>query len=147
MQISMKFSMAVHMLAATAYFDGAEKVTSDTLAESVGSHPVIIRNLMVKLREAGLISVRRGHGGVSLAKAPEEITFRDIYNAVENTSDGMFRFHANPSEKCPVGKNIHAALDPELAEIGNRFEDLLAEYTLADVMQVINEKNNKRQNL
>lgn len=132
------------MLAVTAYFDGMEKVTSDTLAESVGSHPVIIRNLMVRLREAGLIHVRRGHGGVSLAKAPEKITFQEIYEAVENTSDGMFRFHANPSEKCPVGTNIHAALDPELEEIGIRFEDMLSEYTLADVMQVIYEKNKKR---
>ena len=50
MQISTKFTIAVHILTAVEYFSGSYKVTSDFLAGSIGSNPVIIRNIMYQLR-------------------------------------------------------------------------------------------------
>lgn len=35
---------------------------------------------------------------------------RDIFYAVEEDKD-LFKFHANPNEDCPVGRNIHKLLD------------------------------------
>ena len=55
MQISTKFTIAVHLLTVVAYFSESQKVTSDFLAGSIGSNPVIIRNIMGQLKEAGLI--------------------------------------------------------------------------------------------
>ena len=60
MQISTKFTIAVHLLTAVAYFSESQKVTSDFLAGSIGSNPVIIRNIMGQLKEAGLIDIKRG---------------------------------------------------------------------------------------
>lgn len=60
MQISTKFTTAVHVLIAIEYFRDDEKITSDMLAGTVGSNPVIIRNIMSQLKEAGLIEVRPG---------------------------------------------------------------------------------------
>ena len=68
MQISTKFTTAVHVLIAIEYFRDDEKITSDMLAGTVGSNPVIIRNIMSQLKEAGLIEVRRGPGGITLLK-------------------------------------------------------------------------------
>ena len=118
MQISSKFTIAVHMMTCMAYFTEMEKVTSDFLAGSVGTNPVIIRNLMLSLKNAGLIEVKRGTGGATIKKSLEEITLFDIYTAVENEKEkGIFRFHENPNPACPVGSTIHKTLDGRLAQI------------------------------
>ena len=54
MQISTKFTIAIHIIAAAHYFGGDTKVTSDLLASSIGSNPVIIRNIMSDLAAAGI---------------------------------------------------------------------------------------------
>ena len=93
MQISTKFTTAVHVLIAIEYFRDDEKITSDMLAGTVGSNPVIIRNIMSQLKEAGLIEVRRGPGGITLLKPLEAITFLDLYRAVETGSSApLFTF-------------------------------------------------------
>ena len=89
MQISTKFTIAVHLLTAVAYFSESQKVTSDFLAGSIGSNPVIIRNIMGQLKEAGLIDIKRGPGGVTLEKKLTDISFLDIYKAVETNSVSM----------------------------------------------------------
>ena len=66
MQISTKFTIAIHILTATAYFSPTAKITSEFLADSVGSNPVIIRNIMAQLKDANLIAVKRGPGGLTL---------------------------------------------------------------------------------
>lgn len=138
MQISTKFTIAIHMLAATAYFDGDRKVTSALLADSVGTNPVIVRTIMRQLQDAGLLEVRRGPGGCTLARPLRDITFLDVYRAVEtNADDGVFRFHESPNPQCPVGRNIHAALDGQLGKIRNDFEKDLAGRTLDEVCDVI----------
>lgn len=66
MQISSRFTMAVHTLLCIDYFGKTEKVTSDFIAASVGTNPVIIRKLLIQLKAAGLIQVKRGTGGAAL---------------------------------------------------------------------------------
>ena len=50
MQISSRFTMAVHTLLCIDYFGKTEKVTSDFIAASVGTNPVIIRKLLIQLK-------------------------------------------------------------------------------------------------
>lgn len=66
MQISMKCSVAVHCLIFIHEAKGIAKVTSNLLAESTGSNPVMIRNIFSALKKAGLITVPRGTGGAKL---------------------------------------------------------------------------------
>jgi len=95
-----------------------EKITSDFLSGSIRSNPVIIRNILSQLKKAGLINVVRGTGGIEILKDPSEITFYDIYKAVEAVKEeGLFHFHEEPNPACPVGKNIHGILDGKLGEI------------------------------
>ena len=97
MQISTKFTIAIHIIAAADYFGGDTKVTSDLLASSIGSNPVIIRNIMSDLSAAGIIETRRGPGGIVIKKPLEAISFYDIYEAVEKNKDQLFNFHDNPN--------------------------------------------------
>ena len=134
MQISTKFTIAVHILMAAKFFEGKQKITSQFLAGSIGSNPVIIRNIMLRLQEAGIIEVKRGPGGITIDRPLSEITYLDIYKAVETKSgDDLFRFHENPNQMCPVGKNIHKALDASLNQIQSAFEADLASHTMQDV--------------
>ena len=70
MQISMKCSIAVHCLIFMHEAKGIAKVTSNLLAESTGSNPVVIRNILSALKKAGLITVARGTGGAELCVDP-----------------------------------------------------------------------------
>ena len=58
MQISSRFTMAIHMFACIDAFK-EQKMTSDFMAASIGTNPVIIRKLLQQLKAAGLIEVAR----------------------------------------------------------------------------------------
>ena len=133
MQISSRFTMAIHMFACIDTFDD-QKMTSDFMAGSIGTNPVIIRKLLGQLKTAGLVEVARGTGGVTITKALSEITFLDVYKAVECAPDEeLFHFHENPNQECPVGRNIHHVLDDKLTRIQKAMEDELSKITLDDV--------------
>lgn len=137
MQISSRFTMAIHMFVCIDTFTD-QKMTSDFMAASIGTNPVIVRKLLQQLKAAGLIEVSRGTGGVTVTKPLNEITFLDIYKAVECTPDEeLFHFHENPNQACPVGKNIHHVLDDKLAKVQEAMERELAAITLADVKRDI----------
>ena len=137
MQISSRFTMAIHMFACIDTFTD-QKMTSDFMAASIGTNPVIVRKLLQQLKAAGLIEVSRGTGGVTVTKPLNEITFLDIYKAVECTPDEeLFHFHENPNQACPVGRNIHHVLDDKLAKVQEAMEKELATITLADVKRDI----------
>ncbi len=134
MQISTKFTIAIHILTAITYFSDDYEITSKFLAASVGSNPVIIRNLMSNLREAGIIESRQGKSGAKITRPLDQITFLDIYRAVETGSQKeLFHFHENPNPLCPVGRNIHQSLNQTLEEIQEKFETELSRHTIEDV--------------
>lgn len=136
MQISSRFTIAVHILACIDTFKDEYKITSDFLAGSVNVNPVIIRKILAQLKAKGLVSVQRGSGGASIAKPVEEITFYDIYEAVECVEQGeLFHFHENPNQKCPVGRNIHHVLDARLIQVQSALEAELRKITLDAVLR------------
>ena len=132
MQISGRFTIAVHILMCIDYFHD-EHVTSEFIASSVGVNPVVIRQIISQLKAAGLVEVLRGKKSIQLLRRPEDITLYDVYEAVESVKGKLFRFHENPNPKCPVGKNIHAALDQSLDEIQNALEAKMKGITMRDI--------------
>lgn len=134
MQISSRFTIALHIFTCIDAFEKDYKITSDFLASSVNVNPVIIRKLLQQLKAAGLVNVARGSGGTSIAKPLSEISFLDIYRAVECVESGiLFHFHENPNSDCPVGRNIHHILDDKLQRVQEAMENELASITLEDV--------------
>lgn len=127
------------------YLGEDEKATSTVLASSIGINPVIVRNVMRNLKEAWLISVSQDKIGISLTKTPDQITFYDVYKAVDSVNDeGLFHFHGNPNSECPIGENIHKAMDSKLKRVQRCMEDEIRKITLADVMTDIqNELKNE----
>lgn len=134
MQISGRFTIAVHILICIETFKEDYKITSDFLASSVNVNPVVIRRLLQQLKKAGIINVKRGSGGAYIEKPLDEITLLDVYNAVECIDNGnLFHFHENPNSRCPVGRNIHSVLDRRLDSIQQAMEREMSSVTLQDI--------------
>src|SRR2546421_173047 len=95
---------------ALAQRQGRDVLTSDQVAASVNTNPVIIRRCLGDLRRAGLVGVRHGAGaGWSLARPAGEITLLEVHDAVgQEPPFGLH--HAEPNLGCPVGRGIRPAL-------------------------------------
>ena len=134
MQISSRFTVALHIFACVDTFKETHKLTSDFLSQSINVNPVIIRNILTQLKNAGLITVARGTGGVDTTRALSEISFYDVYLAIEPLENGeLCHFHESPNPNCPVGRNIHTLLDQKLYAIQASMENEMKKYTLADL--------------
>ncbi|WP_172837360.1 Rrf2 family transcriptional regulator [Selenomonas sp. oral taxon 126] len=137
MQISSRFTIAIHILICVELYGNDAPATSESLAGSIGAHPVVIRRILGQLRRAGLITVARGReGGAHIARPLAGITLADVFRAVESIGDDtLFSFHENPNPACPVGRSIHNILDGHLTAIQRAMEREMQQTTLADVIQ------------
>ncbi|MFF0312637.1 Rrf2 family transcriptional regulator [Streptosporangium sp. NPDC004379] len=137
MSANSRMSVLVHVLTWMALDrrDNPEGATSQRIAGSVNTNPVVIRRCLGDLRKAGLVQARRGAGvGWSLTREPEAITLLDVYGAIEDET--LFAMHHTPpNASCPVGFGIR----PTLRRVYGRLDDVLrqelATTTIADVLR------------
>ncbi len=135
MQISMKCSVAVHCLIFIHEAKGIAKVTSNLLAESTGSNPVVIRNILSALKKAGLITVPRGTGGAELCADPSQITLYQIYSALEpNGVTSIIGIHPCDGRPCPVAQNIRKVLKTPYHKIEDAVKKAMEEVTLQSMI-------------
>lgn len=135
MQISMKCSIAVHCLIFIYEAKGIAKVTSNLLAESTGSNPVVIRNILSALKKAGLIKVPRGIGGAELCAAPSQITLYQIYTALEPDGlSSLIGIHSCQQRPCPVAQNIRQVLRTPYQRIEDSMKQAMEEITLQSMI-------------
>ncbi|WP_413105710.1 Rrf2 family transcriptional regulator [Streptomyces sp. Inha503] len=138
MSANSRMSLAVHVLTWLAYDRrGTEKenATSQQIATSVNTNPVVIRRCLGQLREAGLVTVSHGrNGGWDLARDAASITLLDIYRAIP---DGpVFGLHASePDAECYVGYGIQPVLTQVYDRATKALSDSLAQTTVADVLR------------
>lgn len=132
MSSNSRFVVAVHAVVLLATHPG-ERVTSELLASSASTNPVVIRRLMTSLRDSGLVAAEPGRcGGFTLARPADRITLLDIYRAVGE--DGVFATHPTPpNPACPVGANILDALRAPLRTAAMALEEALAARTIAEI--------------
>ena len=129
------FAVALHALAVLAYRGGL--TTSETIAQSIDTNPVVVRRIMAKLVGAGLaVSTAGKHGGFSLAKPPRAIKLADVLRAVDE--GGVFRIHDHPANpSCKVSCNIKDALTDLLGRVDGAVQRELGKTTLADVVAAV----------
>ncbi len=140
MRISSRFSVAVHILSILSMETG-KLCTSDWIAGSVNTNPVIIRRVTGMLKKAGIVNVTQGSGGAYLLKPIEDITLLEIYKAVEVVEDGeLFQIHENPNPKCPIGANIQFVLEIILLKAQDAMEDVLKNVTMKDIIEGLLER-------
>jgi DNA-binding IscR family transcriptional regulator len=130
--VNSRFAVAIHILSLIA-LGPREQVTSDWIAGSVNTNPVVIRRISSMLKKAGILKSSVGVPGAVLAKDPSEISLLDVYKAVQ-MEDELFAIHEQPNPNCRVGKNIQSTLDEVFLSAQKAMENELASKSLKDII-------------
>ena len=132
MKYSTKLSDAVHIMVFIAVNPDSD-LSSAAIATSIQTNPGFVRQIMMKLRKAGLMNSVTGHAKPSLPKAASEISLLDIYKAVEGDKPLLhLDTHTNP--ECGVGVNIQLALQDYYNEVQQTAEAKMKAISLQDII-------------
>lgn len=137
MSANSRMSLAVHVLTWIAFdrrHTDKEIATSQRIARSVNTNPVVIRRCLGELRDAGLVEASRGRsGGWVLTRDSSEITLDEVYSAVGG--EEIFAMPtAPPNAECYVGYGIKPALSRVYDSASAALRQSLRETTIADVL-------------
>ncbi|MBP2001904.1 DNA-binding IscR family transcriptional regulator [Paenibacillus shirakamiensis] len=133
MAISSRFSVAVHILSLIDLEKG--RITSEYIAGSVNTNPVVIRRIIGMLSRAELLTTSPGVPGAKLTRPLSHITLLEVYQAVQiDISDDLFSIHGNPNPDCGVGRNIQSTLESSFHRAQQAMEKELAQITMDEVV-------------
>lgn len=137
MSANSRLTIAAHALTWIGLYQrrGHDVATSEQIATSVSTNPVVIRRLLAELRKAGLTDSRRGAGaGWRLSRDLAAITLLDVYEAVE--SGPIFALHRSaPDPECIVGHGIGPVMATVYDAIEAALRRELAQTTLEDILR------------
>lgn len=138
--VTSRFAVGIHILSLLEINKDTVN-TSDFLAGSVGTNPVVIRRITGMLSKAGLVDVKPGVAGAKLKKEAADISLLDVYRAVNAVEeDALFSVHDSPNPACVVGRNIQNAISPIFISAQKAMEDQLASVSIADVIYDLSQK-------
>ena len=142
MSANSQFTTMIHMLTLLGKAD--HPLSSRWIAGSVNTNPVVIRQIVGRLREVGLVDTLPGStGGTVLKEDPAQITLKDIYQLTKNET--FFGLHPNePSPYCPVGRNIQAVLIGVFEQMDQLVESALGDITIADMIAQVAQREATR---
>ena len=99
MSDSQKFPVAIHALAYLAHkgaFAAKDAISSQELAASMPTNPVVVRRVTAMLGKAGLVGSRTGaDGGAWLIRAPDTIQLDAVLRAVDGCTSSACRPRAS----------------------------------------------------
>ena len=140
MKYSTKLSDAVHIIALIA-INQDSALSSSAIATSIKTNPAFVRQIMMKLKKAGLMSSVTGHAKPALSRPAEQITLLDIYKAVEGEKPLLhLDTHTNPD--CGVGINIQLALQDYYQEVQSAAENRMKGINLQNIIDLYRQKEN-----
>jgi Rrf2 family protein len=134
-----RLSSMLHILLHMAH--AGRPLISDELARMLQTNPVLVRRTLAGLRERGLVSAEKGHGGGwVLAKSLEAVTLYDVYESLGEPE--LFAIgHRTEQSQCLVEQAVNAALDQTLAEAEALIHARLREVTLAALSDDFNRRH------
>lgn len=136
MKANQNFGVAVHILAYLK-INEPNYITSNNLAESINTNPVVIRRILKQLADNNFIITKQGRFGSKINSKLEDITFYDIYKVFYY--DNILNAKSNPSTKCDVGLKINKILCSTLNEVQYNFLKSLKMFSINDLIKQIEE--------
>lgn len=116
---------------------GEPTLTSERIASSLASNPVVVRQCLAPLRDAGLVETKKGPGsGWTLARRGESISLLDVHEALGRPPTFALHPH-DPNPECPVGFGIRPTLDAVYQELDKAMCESLRERSIAGVLDEI----------
>jgi Rrf2 family protein len=106
--------------------------TSADIAEHAGTNPVVVRRVLGRLKDVGLLTSEKGHaGGWRLARAPESITLADVYLALDESLVASAGEADAPD--CSVEHALHRRVADVLEDVEKSLIRRLSETTIVEV--------------
>lgn len=132
--VNCRFTVAIHVLCLLAA-SPPQALTSEFIAGSVNTNPVVIRRILGVLRKGGLVKSAPGaSGGWELVVKPDIITLGRLYQIIQPGT--VFAMHSRqPNPLCPIGRNIQRGLGSYYQKAQAAMEAELAQTTIAEVLQ------------
>jgi len=138
MSISSRFAIATHVLTLLALENKDEPTASECLAGSAGTNPVVIRRLLGLLGKAGLVVTFPGSGGgTKLTRMPQQITLRDVFQAVEQPQHLFSLGKRKKNLHCICSRNIDPSIEDVFQQAENSILDTYDGITIAQIAQQI----------
>jgi DNA-binding IscR family transcriptional regulator len=136
MSANSRFASAVHIMTFLGYI-GPNGSTSQAIARSLQTNPVVVRTLLKDLANEGLVQLRRGRlGGVHLARSADEIDLGQIYRAVDKDSGALFLRDAfNP--RCIVARTMLKTLPPLFDAANDAVKASLGQTSLSSLLKAV----------
>ncbi|MGE7794072.1 Rrf2 family transcriptional regulator [Lysinibacillus fusiformis] len=131
--VNSRFSVAIHILSLIATTSDKSLLTSDFIAGSVNTNPVVVRRMIGVLKKAGLLLSHSGVAGYELLVEPKNLTLLAIYQAIDGPEQ-LFAIHDEPNPACAVGREIQHTLEDVYTSIWQAMETQLQAQTLQDVL-------------
>ena len=132
MKRNSRLSLALHTLSHMAGDPGRVRTSAD-IADHAGTNAVVVRRVLGRLREAGLLTSEKGHaGGWRLAREPQNISLADVYLALDESliSTGT----ENHTPTCSVEHALQRQILNVMEEIEQSLVDRLSETTISEVL-------------
>lgn len=134
MNISTKGRYGLRALLDLAMHYEDKPVTLSAIAKRQQISEGYLEQLMAPMKRAGLVKSSRGaQGGYALARLPEDIVVGDIFRALEGPLALTTCVSENEDESCTRQCGCGSRFIWE--EIQNAISNVLAAYTLADLME------------
>ncbi|WP_368185657.1 Rrf2 family transcriptional regulator [Aestuariibius sp. HNIBRBA575] len=131
MKRNSRLSLALHTLSHMAS-DPDKMRTSADIADHAGTNPVVVRRVLGKLREAGLLTSEKGHaGGWRLTRNPAEISLADVYLALDERLVASNTTQDAPS--CSVENALHQRVSSVLEDVEQSLIQKLSETSILEV--------------
>ena len=132
MRLTKQTNYAVRMLMYCAANDGHLSRIPE-IARAYGVSELFLFKILQPLTKAGLVETVRGrNGGVRLGRAAERITLFDVIKVTEDSFAMAECFEEGVAE-CPLVDSC--GLNAALRKALNAFFDVLAEYTIDDLVK------------
>lgn len=128
-----RLSLALHTLGHMAVEPERVRTSAD-IAAHAGTHPVVVRRVLGRLRRAGLLKSEKGHaGGWRLARSPDSITLADVYLAL---GESLFaKGDESDASACAVEHALHSRVSNLMEDIERSLVERLAATTIAEIRE------------
>lgn len=133
MKYSTILSDAIHILL-FIYLNKQNDLSSAAIAKSVYTNPSYIRQIMSKLKKAGLINSKQGAVKPEISKPLNEISMLDVYRAVEGDKP-LLHLDTETNENCNLGVYIISSIKDCYEQVQKYTENKMKRITLNYILR------------
>ncbi len=120
-----------------AHQAGRDRVRLNEIIEKQNIPSAFLEQIFVQLREAGIVSAKRGKdGGYFLAKPADSISMGQIVRLIDGPLAPIPCVSQTQYERCTCPDEEHCGLRMLMLDVRNSIADIMDRYTLAHVVEV-----------